>query len=452
MSEYFMLNVSKDSLQAFLSIVVNESDFSSVTEQSIINFLESKGVTFGIQRETVKRITENPKILYSEILIAVGKMPTNGIDGFLKIELIEDEKNSNVGFNYRNVIKIPSVRIGQKVASIIPPTSGINGMTIFRQEVNATSGKPLKLRLGKNIVEKDSQLYATIDGQLSLTDKKINVFPVFEVQGDLDLKTGNISFIGNVVIRGDVPTGYSISAGGDIKIFGMVEGADLKAGGSIYVAGGIAGSNRGKVSAEGDIHASYINQGYIEAGQNIEVTSTILHSVTKAGNQVLCSSGNIIGGSCSAGVSIITLNIGNDLHSKTEVSFSVDQQLFEKEKLLSQQLKQIKTETQKLKIISEKLAEKYRATGSLNSQELTLLKRQQVTETQLNTQELEVFEQLQEIQRAMKEIEQRYLLVNGIIYPNVTVSFGKYRRVINSQNKAVKIQLDNKEIDIRSIK
>ncbi|QOR68582.1 DUF342 domain-containing protein [Cytobacillus suaedae] len=452
MSDLFRLKVSKDSLQAILTVEEKEIDFSFVSELSIISFLESKGVTFGIQGEAVKNIKENPELLYSENLIALGQKPINGQDGFLKIDITDESNSSNEEFNYRNVIKIPSVQIGQKIASVIPPTSGVNGKTIFNQELPAIPGKPLKLRVGKNIVEKDGQLYATIDGQLSLTGKIINVFPVFEVNGDLDLKTGNISFIGNVIIRGNVPTGYSVHAGGDIKIYGLVEGADLNAGGSIYVSGGIAGSNRGKVTAVGDIHASYINQGHIEAGHNIEVKSTILHSFLKAGKQVFCNSGNIIGGCCTAAESIHTLNLGNEMHSKTEICFNVDPKLIEQERVLTHQLEQIKAETEKLKIIAEKLTEKYRSIGSLNSQELTLLKRQKITETQLNTKELEVFEQLQGIHRAIKEIEQSYLLVNGIIYPNVTITFGKYKRIINSPNKAVKIHLDNKEIVIRSIK
>jgi uncharacterized protein len=451
MSGLLKLTISKDFLQAFLSIEEKEKDFSNITEQAILNVLESSGVVYGIKRETIQKILENPKLLYEETLIAKGEIPTNGQDGILKMELSEEAKSNNEDFNYRNVIKIPSVRSGQKIASIIPPTRGVNGKSILNKELVSTPGKPFRLRLGKNIVEKDNQLYATIDGQLSLVDNRINVFPVFEVPGDLDLKTGNITFIGNVVIRGNVPTGYSVTAGGDIKIFGMVEGADLNAGGSIFVSGGIAGSNRGKITAGGDIQASYINQGQIKAGHNIEVTTTILHSIVNAGHQILCKNGSIIGGSCSAGSSIISLKIGNEMQSRTEISFNVDQQVYEKEKILTHQMEKLRDETQKLKIIADKLTEKYRTTGTLSQQELTLLKRQKVTETQLNTQELEIFEELQEIHKAMSEIEKSYLLVKDIIYPNVTISFGKYKRVLNSPSKAVKILIANKEIVIRSI-
>ncbi|UTW69218.1 DUF342 domain-containing protein [Anaerobacillus sp. HL2] len=51
--------------------------------------------------------------------------------------------------------------------------------------------------------------FATIDGQMSVESKAvIHVYPIFEVNGDLDLKVGNISFIGSVNIRGNVPARF----------------------------------------------------------------------------------------------------------------------------------------------------------------------------------------------------------------------------------------------------
>ena len=38
------------------------------------------------------------------------------------------------------------------------------------------------------------KVWATTDGQISISSNSVNVFPVFEVKGDLDLNTGNINF------------------------------------------------------------------------------------------------------------------------------------------------------------------------------------------------------------------------------------------------------------------
>jgi len=46
------------------------------------------------------------------------------------------------------------------------------------------------------------------------------------------------------------------------------------------------------------------------------------------------------------------------------------------------------------------------------------------------------------------ETEQSYIHVQGTIYPNVTVGFGKYKRKITSEYYQVLIKLNKNEIDI----
>ncbi|MDF0725161.1 FapA family protein [Cytobacillus sp. S13-E01] len=454
MNDLFDLSVSNDSLQAYLKIKENTSvSTDSLSDIVIQDYLKEKGISFGIKGETIKKMVENQASWYIENLVAEGIAPFKGKDGYLKHERSESTENrsGNEELNLRNVITIPSVSSGQLIAKVIQPSKAREGVNVYGKALFASDGKPYKLRLGKNTVEKEGSIYSTIDGQISFSGNKVNVLPVYEVSGDLDMKTGNINFIGTVIVRGDVPPGYTIQAGGDIKIYGMVEGADLFAGGSIYISGGIAGSNRGKIVTSGNLTASYINQGHVQAGHNIEVTTTILHSYCQAQRQISCQKGTIIGGICSAGSSITAKDFGNELHTKTEVHIGVNQQAFEKEKFLTEQLVHVQEENAKLQLLAKKLAEKYKSTGSLSTQEVTLLKRQKVTEAKINKQELEIFEELQEIQRVIGELEKSYILVNGSIKPNVHIICGKYKRIINQAHKAVKIQLINKEIKIGSV-
>ena len=69
--------------------------------------------------------------------------------------------------------------------------------------------------MGKNVVCNPEMtiMYAAIDGLFTLTGgETINVFPIYEVNGDVDYHTGNIDFVGTVVIRGNVLTGFRIRA------------------------------------------------------------------------------------------------------------------------------------------------------------------------------------------------------------------------------------------------
>ncbi len=44
------------------------------------------------------------------------------------------------------------------------------------------------------------------------------------------MKIGNTSFGDNVIFRENIPTGFKVVAGGDIRVLGTVEAATLKTG------------------------------------------------------------------------------------------------------------------------------------------------------------------------------------------------------------------------------
>ena len=108
-------------------------------------------------------------------------------------------------------------------------------------------------------------LYSTIDGMVVRTDRdKINVFPVYEVNGNVDYNIGNIDFIGTVVIRGNVLPGFKIRAAGDIRVTGGVEAAELEAEGSIDIIAGIVGQNKAFIKAGKNVKSSFIQDATIE--------------------------------------------------------------------------------------------------------------------------------------------------------------------------------------------
>lgn len=84
-----------------------------------------------------------------------------------------------------------------------------------------------------------------------VTTSSLAIESVYEIKEDVSLKTGNIDFNGTVIIRGDVPTGFSIKASGDILIDGLVEAAHIEAKGSVTIVKGIVGSRTGGIIAGG---------------------------------------------------------------------------------------------------------------------------------------------------------------------------------------------------------
>lgn len=99
------------------------------------------------------------------------------------------------------------------------------------------------------ISEDKLSLLAAVDGCIENLHSRINVNDVFIVRGNVDSASGNVNANGSVIVQGDVMEGFSVKAGQDISVRGMVEGAILEAKGTISLSNGMNGMGRGTLKA-----------------------------------------------------------------------------------------------------------------------------------------------------------------------------------------------------------
>ncbi|MGN1386544.1 MAG: DUF342 domain-containing protein [Bacillus sp. (in: firmicutes)] len=450
MSSLFDITISNDQLTAVVILRKDAPADNVITAEQIKEELQNKNVIFGIKENILKSIADAPEDVTFPLVIAEGDCPEVGEDGYIvdKTTLNEEKrKNAHKAFNFRDVIKIPSVTNGQLIAEVIPPSIGKPGIDVFGNSIPAVKGKPVKIIAGKNVMVHDRKFYATLDGQLSITTDQIHVFPVFEVNGDLDLKIGNIDFIGNVVIRGNVPSGYTVKAGGDIHVKGLVEAAHLIAGGSIHISGGIAGGMRGRVEAEIDIHSNYFNQAICSAGQNIFVDRAILHSQVTSGGKIVVRSGHIIGGEMSAAKSVEAVDFGNHHYMQTIIKIGMNQKLLEREVPLKKELATNKDSLMKLYMLSQRLKQRMETVDALTTEENQLLRKQELTVSTLNKRNAEIEEELVFIKEELLMIEKEsFVKSKGEIFPNSQIYFGKYSKNVQTVMSKVRITIHNSEI------
>ncbi|MFO1445933.1 DUF342 domain-containing protein [Bacillus sp. Bva_UNVM-123] len=446
MEEHFRISISQDRLSAKIDLIKKIEPEFSFTVNELNEFLKKEKITFGLKENRLAEICENPNSNAYPVIIAEGSAVKNGVDAYLVNEVRFDKTEKREKFNFRNVLKIPSVKSGQLLASIIPPTPGTDGTDVTGRKIPAKNGKQLKIRPGKNVIVNGENFYSTSDGQLSVTNKMVSVNPVFEVNGDIDLKTGNIDFIGNVEIRGNVPSGYEIKAGGDIKIFGLVESATIHADGNIVISGGVTGGNKGSVTAGGNIQATYLNQAIVRAGQDIIVASSILHSKVEAGGSIYCNNALVIGGVLLANGNLHIKDVGNHLFTKTELKAGSDTTLTEKEHELKKQKAILSDNVSKLTGIEQKILQIGKSTGKLTEEQRTLILKQQKTKRHLLEQIQDIEDELEEIEAEVNEKQDTSIYIYNIIYPNSSIQYGKYTRQIQKEFSNVRFYFSNGEI------
>ncbi|WP_018932647.1 FapA family protein [Gracilibacillus lacisalsi] len=446
------INISKNRLVATL-YVKDPDAIEDITEEDIQELLKSYNIEFGVMN--LAEIDWKQKLIADEeFIIAEGKKPENGTDGKLIVKqstdssLAEEEKT-----NFRDITRIPMVETNDILAQLIPPTDGEQGMDIFHNPVKQRKGKPYKCRSGENVSFDESTytFIATSDGQLSVGDQVINVYPLYEVNGDLSLETGNIQFNGSVMIKGNVPTGYSVTANGDVTVYGIVEASYIHAGGNVLIREGIAGMEKAIVTADADIEVGYINQAEVTAGRDLKVKKSIMHSNCVAQHNLFCTNGSIIGGSCSAGKIMEVKNLGNLANSKTELAFGISKKILDRVSGLKQNRKELKENQQKLRILGDQLKQKKDAVGELPTKERIMLLKQRNMLDKTNEKLQLIEDELNELEFEIGNYAGMKLMVKGKAYENVELMFGKYKRVLYQEHQYFQAYLEEKEITIQSL-
>jgi uncharacterized protein (DUF342 family) len=446
LNQYLSITFSEDKGIAYLQFSKKDENFSCSTID-LETFLHSHNIRYGIQSDVVERISSHPEeFFWSKVPIAIGEPAEHGIDGraILTVDLEEDRRpleKADGKVDYKDLVRLQNVLKGKLISRIIPAQPGKHGKTVTGDELAYKAGKEAHFKIGKNVlVDNDgTSMYAAIDGLVTLTDNgKINVFPVYEVNGDVDYSTGNIDFVGTVVIRGNVLTGFTVKCAGDIRVVGGVEGAELISGGSIEITGGIIGYNKGLISAGKSVKVSFIQDGNVTAGEDVIVSQSIMHSNIRAGRDVLCngSKGLIVGGIVQAGERVLARTIGNTMSTATSIEVGVVPELRNEINELRQELRQLlenEDKTSKALYLLNQLA----TGGQLTPDKVALRVKLNATKQSYQRDEKRIKERVLEIERMLEDTGRARVEVVKTIYGGSKIVIGRYTRFVKDATERV---------------
>lgn len=310
--------VPSDKMTAFICVFSPIADGQEVSEEMIREALQANKVTYGMDQEKITAIASKKSygVLYA---IARGMRAVNGEDGYVEdhfdrqedVGLKEDDRGN---VDHKSLRRFQGVLTGDVICDITPPTEGEDGIDVTGKILKAKSGRAPKIPQGKNttLSEDGYQLLATMDGDVSFHNGAFNVDRLLTINESVDNAVGNLDYNGNIVIQGDVKSGFKVCATGDIIVRGMVAGAVLCAGGSIEIAKGMNGNGQGTLEARGDVKLTFMENANVICHHDV-YASTIINSNITCGGSVIARQGKgvIIGGSIVAGNSVEAKRIGN---------------------------------------------------------------------------------------------------------------------------------------------
>lgn len=334
-----IVEVMEDGMSAYLTVVPPPSGGSlRLTVEDIKDVLKKEGVIYGYDEKAILNISRQPeKELNRAISVAKGTLPVKGKDALIdyKFDINKDKVYFKEGedgrVDYRELNLIENVQEGQLLAVKMPSLPGKPGMTVRGVEIppEEGEGKDISLPAGKNTYISDDglELYAGCTGRIVWNKSKIDIEAFYEIDGDVNYETGNIEFIGTVIIGKNVTDGFSIKAGGNIEIGGCVEKATVEAGGSVTIKNGVIGKEEGLVKAGRDVKANFIENATIIAGEDVIVKESIMHSNIVAGKGVTVygkNKGVIVGGKVMAKDEVDAREIGSWAETETTIEVGID--------------------------------------------------------------------------------------------------------------------------------
>lgn len=447
------IQISRDKMEATLQ-VIKPQGCRPVSIEEVMDRIKNAGITYGVDLAAVETAFAKPGTI---VTCANGLRPVDGINASITYLVDLENKGRPVELedgrvDFKNLNMFTVVHADELLAEKVPATPGTAGMDILGNEVFPKPGRDVVLPKGKNVyVDEGLKVYAAQAGQLVMLNNKLNVIPMIEIKADVDLSTGNIEFVGSVIVKGSVQTGFTVKAEGNVEIAGSVSGGIVE-GKNVVVRMGIQGMNRGYIKAAENVVSKYIENATVYAGKDVIVSDVVLHSKVSAAKRVIVEErrGLIVGGQISAGEEIRAKVIGTNSATNTDIEVGVNPKLREEYQELRKEVKKIELNLEQTKKALTVLKAMNQNTLPPDKHEMLL----KLTKAQFHLiGQIETMRnRLAEIEISLEEMRYGHVKVADTAYPGVKLVIGTLVKPLRDAAKFVKFYAEDGEIKTSSYK
>ncbi|MFI3257060.1 MAG: FapA family protein [Spirochaetales bacterium] len=443
----FHIDVSSDEMEASIIATAPAIGGADITADRIKKMLISQNISVGISDEKIDAFIDNP-VYGMPYVVAQAPHPIDGRDAYMvynfetdKSKLhIKESESGQVDFKELNLIQ--NVVEGQALAQKILAERGQSGKTLYGRYLEAKNGKDMNIPLGKNVtLDSDERtILAAVNGQALLVSDKVNVEPIMELPA-VDIKSGNISFLGTLIVKGNVEDGFNVKVSGNIEVHGTVGNSVLEADGDIVVSLGIMGKDEGHVRAGKSLWAKFIQNCTVESEEFIIVRDGIINSNVTANKKILVQGkrASIIGGNLFATEEIRAKTIGSNAGSnETILSVGYDpkakrrlDELFERQSALVKELNEVELNLQTL-------AQQKKIRKTLPPEKEESLARFVDRKLEIQTEVNDISEEIQKLQEHLRELKViGTVSASGVVHSGVKINIRDIREEIRNETKAV---------------
>ncbi|OEU70542.1 MAG: hypothetical protein BA863_05940 [Desulfovibrio sp. S3730MH75] len=284
-----------------------------------------------------------------------------------------------------------------------------------------------------------NQLLATQNGYVFYNaDHQITVKGLLNIRGDVGLTTGNIFFIGDLVVHGSVKSGLKIKAY-NVNVKGVIEQATVKAVGFLKCDGGIKGNKTAHIESKDSLRASFSENATLISGKNIIIDKNCMHSTVYCEGKFAVKE-RLCGGPCYSNQYIYVggqLGGGLSIPAQLIVGYSPKVLL---------QINKISKQIAKLRIRIETF-EKDKLDGDLiTASSMDNIEKCKVKIRFLKNKKKQLWNELEQTSK----LESCRIMCSGVVKPGVEISIGQAFLQVDKPLEDVFFYYENHEIKVGS--
>ena len=325
----------------------------------------------------------------------------------------QEQADGSVNHHERHFVK--NVAAGDLIAEWVPlEEAGENPDERFiAGEKSFPAGKGTGIRR-----DHPDKLFAAVDGYALYKEGRILVRDTLTVHADINYYTGNVDFVGNVVVEGSVRSGFTIE-GGDVRINDQVEGAIISARGNLDCRGGVKGGKTALLKSAKDMKLNFCEYATLLSGGDMLVKGALMHSDVYAGRR-LAVGGRLTGGNiCAYRYIYVGEQLGGGIDTDTSLVLGYKPSLLYDDKRYNERIKVLHEDIASFEKVLNRGNEykaEYQPKIEAARKELELLKAMKV--------------KLWDGIYATEQLDECRVLVPGVVKPGVEICIGSaYYRV-----------------------
>jgi uncharacterized protein len=359
--------VTLDRLKMFVDCqrLGGEEDHKPVSKDELLEMLNPAHGPF-LHQDILESIVHdlNARQEVKHRRIARGHPAVDGKDGWLELLVKKYQpmkKDTPIEFRTpRSIHFFDNVERNSTVGRLHHPQEGVDGVDVLGQPVKAKTGKPLRVLVDKSLHilepgagENYQQIVAQVAGYLFEEAGKLSVREQMVIEGDVGFKTGDIDFVGSLVVEGNVLKDFKVKARQDVEVKGNAIHCSVSSSlGHVTIRGSAYGAEAVKQSAHdhaarsadypgessrrahpallpggalfragGEFIATTVQSTSVEADGTIGILNEASNALLRTKRAVLLPQGHLFGGAAYVVEGVEAKVIGTKLGSSTEIYF-----------------------------------------------------------------------------------------------------------------------------------